>query len=316
MRQVKQTDPDFSPDRVEPRRHLKTRKALPVLLLYAAFCLFTAVMLFIRVAGGQWKEACLCAVALGCFALPALIEKICRVRLPAPLEIIAQIFIFATLVLGELFKLYIRIPFWDNLMHFISGFMFAAFGYCLVDVFSRKGNARRMVSPAFLTFVAVCFSIAVSVCWEFFEFAVDNICHMDMQKDTLLRGFSTFFSQNAATTPLTQYGDIAKTTVEMADGQLFVVAEGGYLDIGLVDTMSDMLIQFLGTAVFAVIGILDAKSHGKGRVGSLFIPVLCEETGKGEQEEAGKGEQGGEKEKEPVPAGTAADRSDPARQDR
>lgn len=308
MRQVKQTDSDRSPDRAEPRRYQKTRKALPVLALYVAFCLFTAVLMLLRVAGGQWKEACLCATALGCFAVPVFVEKICHVRLPAPLEMIAQVFIFATLVLGELFKLYIRVPFWDNMLHFISGFMFAAFGYCLVDVFSRKGNARRMVSPAFLTFVAVCFSIAVSAFWEFFEFAVDHICHMDMQKDTLLHEFATSFSQSATTTPLTQYGDIARTTVELADGQMLVIAEGGYLDIGLVDTMTDMLIQFLGTAVFAVIGIIDAKSHGKGRVGSLFIPVLCEEAEKSEQSEG--------ETKEPVASGALAGNPNGSQQDR
>lgn len=250
----------------------RSGKSLPILLLYTAFLLFTLVILFLRLSQGERKEACICLAAMATFFVPLLVEKICRVRLPALLEGIALVFIFSSLLLGEIYHMYMRIPIWDGILHFVSGFMFAAFGYCLVDIFSGKAHARALVSPFFLTFVAVCFSMSVSVVWEFFEFIIDNICHMDMQKDTLITGFFSTFLDESGQNIAVGCENIVKTTVEMEDGRTVVLK--GYLDIGLMDTVEDMFIHFFGTAIFAVIGIVDAKKHGEGKIGSLFIPEV------------------------------------------
>ena len=49
---------------------------------------------------------------------------------------------------------------------------------------------------------------------------------------------------------------------------------GGYLDIGLFDTMKDLLVNFIGAVVFSVIGYFYVKRRGKGKLASQFIPTL------------------------------------------
>ena len=39
---------------------------------------------------------------------------------------------------------------------------------------------------------------------------------------------------------------------------------GGYLDIGLLDTMNDLFVNFIGAVVFSVIGYFYVKAGGKG----------------------------------------------------
>ena len=39
---------------------------------------------------------------------------------------------------------------------------------------------------------------------------------------------------------------------------------GGYLDIGLIDTMQDLIVNFIGAFVFSVIGFFYVKTVGKG----------------------------------------------------
>ena len=64
---------------------------------------------------------------------------------------------------------------------------------------------------------------------------------------------------------------------------------GGYLDIGLLDTMKDLFVNFIGAVVFSIIGYFYVKSRGKGKVASKFIPSRKEEGRdylKAEQEKA------------------------------
>ena len=44
------------------------------------------------------------------------------------------------------------------------------------------------------------------------------------------------------------------------------------LDIGLLDTMKDLFVNFIGAVVFSVIGYFYVKGRGKGTFASRFIP--------------------------------------------
>ena len=70
-------------------------------------------------------------------------------------------------------------------MHTTSGFMFAAFGFCIVDLMNRSKNIRMELSPATLAVVAFCFSMTIGVLWEFFEFGVDQLTHADRKSTRL-----------------------------------------------------------------------------------------------------------------------------------
>ena len=103
------------------------------------------------------------------------------------------------------------------MLHFCGGVVFAMFGYYVVDLMN-KGNNTLLASISF----AICFSVLVSVVWEFYEFGCDTFFHTDMQRDTLVNG---------------------------------------NLDIGLMDTMRDMLFETGGAIVFGIYALIDKNRH-------------------------------------------------------
>ena len=206
----------------------------------------------------------------GEFLLPTFVEESFRIKLPMALEIIAVLFVFCANILGEIASFYTIFPFWDDMLHYTSGFIFAAFGFALVDILNRHRNVDFHLSPIFLSLVALCFSMSVGVVWEFFEFAADTFLRTDMQKDFIV---SHIYSAelNAAGQDPFRIRDIVQTTVQTADGSLHVIE--GYLDIGLLDTMKDLFVDFAGALLFAFIGYFYSSSgSAKGRLAKQFVP--------------------------------------------
>ena len=70
--------------------------------------------------------------------------------------------------------------------------------------------------------------------------------------------------------------DIADVIVVHSDGAQQALGLGGYLDIGLLDTMKDLFVNFIGAVVFSVIGYVYVKERGKGRFARRFIPRVME----------------------------------------
>lgn len=215
--------------------------------------------------------------------IPPFIEKSFRVKLPTTLEILAYAFVFCAEILGEIGNFYQTFPFWDLMLHAFNGFMFAAFGFCLVDIFNKSKRFRFALSPVFLAIVAFCFSMTVGVMWEFFEYAADTLLHTDMQKDLVLSGIDTVSLPNALGEKVTHLYDIQKSVIYTADGQIVEMA--GYLDVGLADTMEDLFVNFIGAAVFSVIGYFYVKRRGRGIIAGQFIPVFSGEGENTEQNE-------------------------------
>lgn len=218
---------------------------------------------------GNYENAFVCLLALGLFLLPGLVEKIFRIELPNTMQIIILCFIFAAEILGELECYYLKYPFWDTMLHTTSGFLFAAVGFSLVDVLNQNDKLKFNLSPLFMAVVAFCFSMTIGVLWEFFEFAGDQLLHMDMQKDTVVQWIAS-----------TALDPKQSNTAVMIDGIHEVMVNGvplpvdGYLDIGLIDTMGDLFVNFIGAVVFSIIGFFYVKQRGKGKLAKQFIPVL------------------------------------------
>ena len=66
--------------------------------------------------------------------------------------------------------------------------------------------------------------------------------------------------------------DIEKTQIYTKDGNITII-ENGYLDIGIIDTMKDLFVNFIGAIVFSVIGFLYVKNRDKYKFTENFIPV-------------------------------------------
>ena len=230
---------------------------------------------------GKYENVFTALLAELLLLIPPLLEKGFHVDIPTTLEILAYIFVFCAEILGEIGNYYVRFPFWDTMLHTFNGFMFAAFGFCLVDIFNKSKRFRFQLSPLFLALVAFCFSMTIGVLWEFFECSADLLLKTDMQKDTFIQGFGTVSLPNEAGQKVTQVRDIVTTVVTTADGR--VIAIEGYLDIGLFDTVKDLFVNFVGAVVFSVIGYIYVRRRGRGRLAAQFIPVF-----EGDADEAGQ----------------------------
>lgn len=209
----------------------------------------------------NFESAALCILSLVLMLLPSFMEDRLHVEIPATFQIIIYLFIFAAEILGEVNRFYTIIPGWDSMLHTINGFLCAAIGFSLVDLFN-KTSTRLNLSPFYLAVVAFCFSMTIGVCWEFIEFFFDSFFFLDMQKDFVIQKFGSIYFDPTHTQKPVVVSDITKTIIETKSGQTYIV-NGGYLDIGIIDTMKDLLVNFVGAIVFSVIGYFYSKSHGK-----------------------------------------------------
>ena len=121
----------------------------------------------------------------------------------------------------------------------------AAIGFSLVDILNREERLKFELSPVFMAIVAFCFSMTVGVVWEFFEFGMDTIFNLDMQKDTILHSISSVMLDPTGGNKPTMIQNIQDVIVNGRSLGL-----GGYLDIGLHDTMEDLLVNFVGAVIF------------------------------------------------------------------
>lgn len=140
---------------------------------------------------GNYHNMFLGILTLLLFMVPKLIEKKLRVEIPIGLETVILVFIFCAEILGEINAFYVRIPIWDTILHTTNGFLMAAIGFALIDIFNRSERFSIKMSPFFVAFVAFCFSMTVGVLWEFFEFGMDWFFQTDMQKDWILPAISS-----------------------------------------------------------------------------------------------------------------------------
>ena len=122
----------------------------------------------------RYENVFVCVLSLVLFCVPMLIERSLAIDIPPLMEAIIYCFIFAAEILGEINSFYTIIPGWDTMLHTINGFLVAAVGFCLVDLFDRSERFSFKLSPLFLAIVAFCFSMTVGVLWEFFEFGADH----------------------------------------------------------------------------------------------------------------------------------------------
>ena len=132
---------------------------------------------------GNYHNMFLGILTLFLFMVPAVLDQTLGVTIPAGLETVILIFIFSAEILGEINAFYVKIPVWDTILHTTNGFLMAAIGFALIDLFNRSDRFSIKMSPYFVAFFAFCFSMTVGVLWEFFEFSMDWFFGLDMQKD-------------------------------------------------------------------------------------------------------------------------------------
>lgn len=249
--------------------HMELREHKSSFLVYVTLRLLVILMMILQIFNRNYENVFLCVLTLVLLLIPSLIQINLKIELPTALEITILVFIFAAEILGEIQSYYIKFPFWDTVLHTINGFLMAAIGFALVDILNRSKKFSIQLSPVFLAIVAFCFSMTIGVIWEFFEYGMDQFFGLDMQKDTVIQGFSSVLLDPTKSNIPVPVQDITEVLVNGRDLGL-----GGYLDIGLIDTMNDLFVNFVGAVLFSIIGYFYVKSRGKGKFARRFIPRL------------------------------------------
>lgn len=213
----------------------------------------------------NYENIFVCLLTLLLLLVPSFVQLTFKVELPIFLEILILVFIYAAEILGEIDNYYFSIPYWDTILHTINGFVCAAVGFSMVSLLNRSEKIHFFVSPLFLAIVSFTFSMTIGVLWEFFEFSMDQLFAMDTQKDTLITSIHSAGVDEIL--PPFEENDIHKVTV---NGE--VISDQGYIDIGLIDTMEDLFVNFVGATIFSLFSYFYARNKERFTFLQNFIP--------------------------------------------
>ena len=252
------------------------RRKRTVAAVYFTLRFLVIAVMVAQFFNGDFESVFLCALTLVLFLLPTVFERALMIDLPNTMEIIIMLFIFAAEILGEISSFYTTFKSWDTILHTLNGFLCAAIGFALVDMLNRTEKFSLSLSPVFMSIVAFCFSMTIGVLWEFFECGMDQLMMLDMQKDAVVHSISSVMLDPSGRNNRVLIENIVDTIVVTADGQQISLGLGGYLDVGILDTMKDLFVNFIGAVVFSIIGYFYVKTRGQGKFASRFIPQVVE----------------------------------------
>ena len=250
----------------------KVKEQRGVFILYSILRLLVVLIGIRSVLLHNYDVTATCLLVLALFFVPSILEETLKIRIPALFEGIIYCFIFAAEILGELAHFYTQIPIWDTMLHTLNGFLFAAVGFSTVELLNRT-NKNVNLSPLYLTMVAFCFSMTIGVLWEFFECGADLFLGQDMQKDFIVDHFQSVTLDPNHSQEVIHVTDITGTVIQTASGETFHI-DGGYLDIGILDTMKDLLVNFIGAVVFCSFGFAFLKYGEKRKVANKVVQGL------------------------------------------
>ncbi|MEE0913618.1 MAG: hypothetical protein U0L76_03420 [Ruminococcus sp.] len=225
--------------------------------VYIILRVIIVAVLIYSVIRGKWENTLTCALSFLLLMIPSFIENQMKIDLPNVMEVIMILFVFSANIMGEMAAFYEKIPIWDTLLHTMNGFICAGVGFGLIDILNSNDKIKMNLSPIFVCLFSFCFSMTVGTVWEFFEFGMDMFFGKDMQKDTVVNYINSYLLSGESN----QMIRIKEITDTVVNGESLGI--NGYLDIGLIDTMKDMLVNFVGAVVFNFAGFFYLKHRGK-----------------------------------------------------
>lgn len=250
---------------------LRKKKEEPAAFWTYVVLRFIVILILIRcILRGDIESAFVCVLVLVIYLLPQFVENRLNIDIPTTLEVIIFVFVFAAEILGELQSYFIKYSNWDTILHTSSGFLCAAVGFSLVDLLNRSDNVKVQLSPGYLAITAFCFSMTIGILWEFIEFSADRLFLLDMQKDTIVNQISSVsLDPTNSNISITVKG--IKDVILVTDSGEQALGLGGFLDIGLYDTMEDLFVNFVGAVVFSVVAFFECKSEKRPLTTALTL---------------------------------------------
>ncbi|MBQ9748279.1 MAG: hypothetical protein IJV98_05790 [Clostridia bacterium] len=159
-----------------------------------------------------------CVLGIIVLHVPDILSHKLRFEVPTFLYVFYLIFLYCAIFLGEFADIYNRVAYWDILLHCASSMASGLVGFLFISILNRSEHVVFRLSPKFVALFAFCFAVSVGALWEIYEFLVDHLMGLNMQK--------------------------------------FILPDGTVLvgHAALIDTMEDIVIDILGALIAAVIG--------------------------------------------------------------
>lgn len=241
--------PNF-PAQVDGEMPFSSPSEIRVKTISTILCeLFALITIIVLLATRKYSRLLMAFGAILLLLIPSVLELLFRCRMNLPLYLFALLYAMGPL-LGDCWNFYDLVPGWDKFLHTCGGVAFAVLGFYCFHLLS-KGNTQLLAAAVF----ALCFSIAVSVLWEFWEFGSDILCNTDMQRDTLIYEIHSHMLAEE----LGEVGSIHHIDSVTLNGS--PLPSGAYLDIGLIDTMLDMLVETVGALLACILIYADKGRH-------------------------------------------------------
>lgn len=220
------------------------------LIVTALCCLFSLLSIFIvHMNNGETFDYFYCLATIPFVCLPTLLSIIFKWKLNLGFYIVFSLYALGP-ILGAVYALYYVTWWWDDLLHALAGVLFAICGAYIAIVLNKNGKTHYLLSALFGLF----FSMGIAVLWELFEYSADMLLGSDMQADTIVNYLATKVGRNDG--GLTVFDGIRDVVI---DGK--PLGLGGYLDIGLIDTISDMAVETAGGILYLIYAVIDRERH-------------------------------------------------------
>ncbi len=232
-----------------------------ILAIYAAFLLFSGVYFFALL---QVRNAIMSLAFLLFIPAVFIVEYFLQIRC-------GNIFTAAILalasgsILGTCYDVYTTFDLFDVILHGLAGVLFACLGFTLAEKFFGEANDTKHFFGCLL--FAIAFSLAIAVVWEIFEYTCTVFLGFDMMEDSIVHDIHSYLLAGSHNEIVTLDG-ITKTIVYYGNGKMFIV--DGYLDLGLIDTLGDMIICTVGAIVFG--GVATWSYFKAPKVNAALIP--------------------------------------------
>jgi hypothetical protein len=132
----------------------------------------------------RWTVVFVSLVTLMLTFLPRVFEKRYKIDIPIELEIVTVLFIYSTLYLGEVGGYYERFWWWDIVLHAGSAMAIGFIGFMILFILYKGEKIKA--SPITIAIFSFFFALGIGALWEIFEFGMDQIFGLNMQKSGLI----------------------------------------------------------------------------------------------------------------------------------
>lgn len=203
-----------------------------IFLLFKVVVILNLLLCLVR---REWIATFICLFNFALFFIADYLQS--KIYYNHFIKVLIYIFLIFSLVGGEVYYLYNKIWYFDIFLHTLSSFIVSGLFLYLCKFLGFYGNKILLILCIFS------FAMMVAALWEITEFSIDRIFGTDMQKDTIVTDIdSVLLSSDGISV-------VNKKISRMSIGDYSI---DGYLDIGLYDTIGDMMCAIAGSMIYII----------------------------------------------------------------